>query len=675
MIAIITEKPSVAQDISRVLGVYTKKDGYMTGNGYMITWAFGHLIGLGLPEDYGFQRPSASELPVLPDQFRLSIRKKKTDRGYVTDAGVSKQVRTIEKVFNECDSIIVAMDSGREGENIFRYIYNYLECNKPFMRLWINSMTDEAIKKGFNSLQDGNKYDNLFHAADCRAKADWAIGINASRALSIASGIANNSLGRVQTPTLAMICARYLENRAHKTVDYWQNSIALSKGESCQLFTSAEKIYDKDEANSVYEHLKTYPSAKILSCEKKKTNQQPPLLYDLTTLQKEANTYHDLTADQTLQVMQILYEKKLISYPRTASRYIPEDVFAGIKPLLKFIVRMKSFAHYTALIPSELNRRSVDDDKVIDHHAIIVTGIQPETLTKQEHAIYCMIAGKMLEAFSQKCEKEILFVRACCDTMEFESKISRILSAGWRNVFQRNEDKEEDENHKTTVFPEYSENELVPISGHNLIQKKTHPRPLFTEASLLGAMENAGKNLEDETQREAIKDCGIGTPATRAAIIETLFTRKYIERSGKSLVPTEKGLYIYNAVKDMRIADVSLTGDWEKSLLEMEKGNFNPETFMQAIKVLTGQITSEILSAKMVSQGGRSIVCPKCNIGKISFYNKVAKCNNEACKLIVFRQMLNKTLTEQHLEQLFSKGMTKLIKGFKGKKEKPSKPF
>ena len=671
MIAIITEKPSVAQTIAKVLNINTRKEGCYVDNKYMITWAIGHLVSLALPEDYGFHRPVASELPILPDPFQFTMRKNKTMKGYVVDSGIAKQMRIIEKVFDECKSIIVATDAGREGELIFRLIYNYLGCTKPFKRLWISSLTDRAIQKGFDNLEEGEKYNNLYYAADCRSKADWLIGINSSRALGVASGIMNNSLGRVQTPTLAMICARYLEHRSHQTTHYWQHAISLQKNGICQNFTSDKKYENEKEAESIYEHLKTYSSAKILSYEKKETSQQPPLLYDLTALQKDANRYHSLTANDTLQILQDLYEKKLVSYPRTSSAYIPEDVFVGIRPLLEFVGRMKSFSHYAPTLQGmELNKRSVDDKKVTDHHALIITGVKPEVITNQELLVYCMIAGRMLEAFSPKCIKETLSVSVCCDDMEFASNISRVLSPGWRNVLKRQEDKEDDENHDNDVFPEYSENEIVGISSHNLMKRKTLPRPLFTEATLLSAMESCGKNLEDEVQRQALKECGIGTPATRAAIIETLFARGYVERSGKSLTPTEKGLYIYSVVKNMRIADVAMTGEWENSLGQIEKGDFYPDTFMKAVKILTEQITREILSAKIGCMGGRSIACPKCGTGSIMFTSKVARCNNDSCKLVVFRNILNKTLTDQHLEQLISSGKTKLIKGFKGKKEK-----
>ena len=614
MIAIIAEKPSVGREIARIAGATEAKDGYMEGNGYSVTWALGHLVQLALPGTYGYTRTSGDNLPLLPDPFQLVIRQRKTDRGMATDPVAAKQLRTIDSVFSRCSAIIVATDAGREGELIFRYIYSYLGYTKPFRRLWISSLTDEAIRKGLSELKEGTEYDSLYHAADCRAKADWLVGINASQALAIASGTFNQSLGRVQTPTLAMICARFKENREFVPTDYWQLSV---------------------------------------------------------TLQKDCNVHLDLSAEKTLAVAQSLYEKKLISYPRTGSRYIPDDVMRQVPDLLRGVIGMKEFREYGGTLDwDNLSTRSVNAGKVTDHHALIVTGVQPvmETLNEQELAVYRMIAGRMLEAFSPKCEKETLVIETTVDGLTFRSHSVSVVKPGWRAVFNRSEDKEKDEETENKGTARFDESETVPVSGRSLAKKKTMPKPLYTEATLLAAMESCGKELADEEAREAMKELGIGTPATRAAVIATLFKREYVERSGKALVPTDKGMAVYEAVKKMRVADVELTGSWEKTLIQIERHKLAPETFMRSISVYARQVTEEVLSIRFPETASGGIVCPKCGKGKIILRQKLAKCNNDGCGLLVFRRFLNKGLTDQHLAQLFSSGTTKLIKGFKGKK-------
>lgn len=672
MKAIIAEKPSVGMDIARVVGATEKKDGYCIGNGYMVTWALGHLVSLAMPGTYGYTKTAADDLPMIPEPFRLVAKQIKTAKGMVTDITANKQLKTIDEVFSKCDSIIVATDAGREGELIFRWIYDYLGYTKPFQRLWISSLTDEAIREGMENLRDGSDYDSLYAAADSRAKADWLVGMNASRALAIASGSANNSIGRVQTPTLAMICARFKENRNFVSTTYWQLHITLKQGEAHRRFVHPEEFKDKETAGTAYRKITSGSVATVTKVERKRTSQQAPLLYDLTTLQKDCNIHYDLTADKTLSIAQALYEKKLISYPRTGSRYIPEDVMAYIPSLLEKVVAMPDFKEYGATLDfSGLNTRSIDNAKVTDHHALIITGIAPQELSEAESAVYTLIAGRMLESLSPPCEKESLVMECTCEGMDFRSRSSVIVSPGWRGVFRRKEDRDKDEPEGNEGSAEFAEGEKIMVMGHGLAQKKTMPKPLYTEATLLAAMETCGKHITDEQAREAIKDSGIGTPATRAAIITTLVGRDYIARSGKSVVPTEKGMLVYEAVKDMRVADVELTGSWEKALAQIEGHTLDTETFMRSIRDYTGKATGEILRLSLQAMPGKFFTCPKCKTGKIIIRSKVAKCDHDGCGLLVFRKFLNKELTDQHLEQLLSSGSTKLIKGFKGKKGVP----
>ena len=565
-------------------------------------------------------------------------------------------------------AFITTLDN-REGELIFRWIYALLDCKKPFRRLWISSLTDEAIRKGLEELKDGSEYDSLYAAADSRAKADWLVGMNASRALAIVSGSSNNSIGRVQTPTLAMICSRYKENRSFVSTPYWQLHVTLNGGTShCRFFHPAT-FDDRQKAEAAYRSLSPDSSATVTKVERRKTLQQPPLLYDLTALQKDCNVHLDLPAAKTLDIAQSLYEKKLISYPRTGSRYIPHDVMACVPGLLERIMAMPGFATSAGILDfARLNTRSVDERKVTDHHALITTGIAPEGLSEAETAVYTLIAGRMLEAFSPYCEKEMLLMECRLEGMDFRSKGSTVVSPGWRGIFGRKEDWEDDEPETDEGTAVFAEGDTVPVSGFGLARKKTVPRPLYTEATLLAAMETCGREIADEQAREAVKELGIGTPATRAAIITTLFKRDYIARSGKSIVPTEKGLHIYEAVKDMLVADVSLTGSWENALAQIERHTLDPETFMASIRDYTRKATGEILKLSLPAAPVRTFTCPKCKTGHVILRGRTAKCDNEGCGLLVFRKFLNKELTDQHLEQLFSSGSTRLIKGFKGKK-------
>lgn len=663
---------SVGLDIARVVGAADRKDGYCTGNGYMVTWAMGHLVSLAMPGAYGYAKTSAEDLPILPDPFRLVPRQVRTDKGMVTDIAAARQLKVIDSVFDRCDSIIVATDCAREGELIFRWIYSYLGYTKPFKRLWISSLTDEAIREGMANLREGSGYDSLYAAADCRAKADWLVGLNASRALATASGSANSSIGRVQTPTLAMVCARFKENRRFVSTPYWQLHLTLKRQDAHRMFIHTEEFKDKDAAETAYRKITAGSLATITKAERKRTFQQAPLLYDLTTLQKDCNVHYDLTAEKTLSIAQSLYEKKLVSYPRTGSRHIPGDVMPHIPSLLEKVAAMPEFREYgDSFDLSNLNTRCVDDTKVTDHHALVITGIAPEGLSEAESTVYSMIAGRMLEAFSPPCEKELLVMECACEGMTFRSRSSSIVRPGWRGVFAGKEDREKDGLERDGGTAEFAGGETVPVTGHGLAQKKTLPKPLYTEATLLAAMETCGKDITDEQAKEAVKDSGIGTPATRAAIITTLIKRDYIARSGKSIVPTEKGMYLYEAVKDMRVADVELTGSWEKALSQIEGHTLDTETFMRSIRDYTRKVTGEILRLDFPATREKAFTCPKCKAGKIIIRSKTAKCDREGCGLLVFRRILNKELTDSHMEQLFSSGITKIIKGFKGKKGVP----
>lgn len=667
MIAVIAEKPSVARDIATVLGATKKNDGNISGNGYIVIWAFGHLVGLAMPDAYGIENFRRENLPILPQSFQLIPRQVKTDKGYKPDSGTVKQLRVIKEVFDQCDKIIVATDAGREGELIFRYIYQYLECRKPFVRLWISSLTDKAIRDGLQNLKDGIIYDNLFLSAKARSEADWLIGINASQALSIAAGRGAYSLGRVQTPTLAMICSRYLENKKFVPQKYWQLKLQTGKDSIEFSALSEEKFDSQQPAIDKLQTIKDSSQVQVKSVECKEVNQEPPLLYDLTTLQKEANTKLNFSADKTLSIAQKLYEGKLISYPRTGSRYISQDVFDEISERISLLKTYDRFTGYAkSMNGSKLNRRSVGDKKVTDHHALIITENKPGSLQSDEQVIYELIAGRMLEAFSEKCVKEVTSISLTSGESIFAVKGTVIKSAGWRVVFNAQEEGEEN-----AVLPALNEGDNLHLSDIELLEKQTKPKPLHTESSLLSAMENAGKELEDAEQKASMKDSGIGTPATRAAIIETLFTRQYIVRDKKALVPTEKGLAVYDIVRDKKIADVEMTGMWENALSKIESGEMNPDTFHKSTEVHASQITSELLGIQLTLSAQQDLTCPKCGTGRILLYPKVAKCDNTDCELVIFRNKSDKQLTNKQVAELVTVKKTGMIKGFKSKAGKP----
>ena len=630
-----------------------------------MTWAFGHLVQLAMPDGYGVRGFVRDNLPVIPETFMLIPRQTKAEKGYKPDSGVTAQIKVIARLFNGSEQIVVATDAGREGELIFRYLYHYIGCSTPFVRLWISSLTDKAIREGLRNLENGSKYDNLFLAAKARSESDWLVGINGTQALTIAAGHGTYSVGRVQTPTLGMVCERYWENRRFTPEAFWQLHIAVTGNDNdgTVKLSSSGKWKEKEPATVLYNKVKEAGTAAVTKVERREKTEETPLLFDLTTLQKEANAKHGFTAEQTLGIAQKLYEKKLVTYPRTGSRYIPDDVFAEIPKLLAFIGAMPEWKGKVQA-KAQPARRSVDGSKVTDHHALLVTGEKPLFLSKEDNTVYQMIAGRMIEAFSEKCVKDTTTVTAECAGAEFTVKGSVIRQAGWRAVYGE-EDKEE------ISIPDWQEGDTLTLKGCSITEGKTKPKPLHTEATLLSAMETAGKEIEDDALRQALKDCGIGTPATRAAIIETLFKRGYMERCKKSLVPTEKGLALYSVVKTMRIADVALTGEWEKELARIERGELPADTFRKEIETYTREITSELLSCdKLFAHKDSGCKCPKCGTGTMQFYGKVVRCDNAECGLPVFRLKANRTLSDEEIKDLLTEGHTKLLKGFKSKQGK-----
>ena len=582
IICIIAEKPSVARDIAHIVGANNRQDGFLEGNGYMVTWAMGHLITLAMPETYGFAAYKAEDLPIRPNPFRLIVRQVRKDKDYTSDPAALKQLKAIRGCFDKADRIIVATDAGREGELIFRYIYHHLNCHKPFDRLWISSLTDKAIREGLAHLKTGSAYDNLYHSAKARSEADWLVGINASRALSIARK-GGYSLGRVQTPTLAMVCRRYIENRDFSSVPYWKLSVAAEKEGISLKAVSSSAFKNEADAQSALAMLCEQSRLTVTSVARKVGHTSPPLLYDLTSLQKEANQKHGFSADKTLSIAQSLYEKKITTYPRTGSRYISEDVFEEVPTLLGRIG--------TAL-PTPLNCHSVDNGKITDHHAIIPTGETPSGLSTDETTIYQMVIHRFIEAFSPNSEEERMQVELTDGTNTFIWKACRSISLGWKAV-----------------------------------QK--------------------GKEVEAEKK---------------------LILRDYIRREKKTVVPTEKGLAVYEIVKDKRIANAEMTGSWELTLAAIEAGQMPPEKFAQGINSYVETICEELLAlAPPMQKSYPTYRCPKCGNESVGIYAKIAKCRHEGCDFHIFREICGTFLSEDNIRDLITTGRTPILKGLTSK--------
>ena len=708
MKTIIAEKPSVAKEIAHIVGATKREEGYLQGNGYYVTWAFGHLVQPAMPEAYGMKGFHAENLPVIPNPFILVPRQIKAENGYKPDTGVLAQIKIIGKLFDSSDRIIVATDAGREGELIFRYLYEYLGCKKPFDRLWISSLTDAAIREGLNNLKDGKEYDNLYHAAKARSEADWLVGINGTQALTIAAGRGTYSVGRVQTPTLGMVCERYWENKRFESKPFWQVHFGVVDADNGNIlkFTSANRWTDKATATDIYNKVKDAGSATITKVATKRKVEKAPLLYDLTTLQKEANSQYGFTAEHTLSIAQKLYEAKFITYPRTSSRYISDDVFATVPNLFKNLENHSEYGEIIKLLPDnkDYSKNSVNASKVTDHHALLITEHPAIGLYKDEKIVYDMVLHHMVEAFSADCIKEITSVTAQVkNEVEFGISGFIIRQTGWRELSLKEKNgkqvKDEDvtDNEvKEQVIPNWQEGQSINVTGCNITEGKTKPKPLHTESTLLAAMENpckreqsqtclgmlsaagfggtqtAGKDIEDETMRQAMKDCGIGTPATRAAIIETLLRREYMMRQQKKLVPTEKGLALHSVVKNMAIANVEMTGRWEAELAKIERGEANADEFTHDIEVYTREITAELLGCdKLFSHKESGCQCPKCKQGTMQFFGKVVRCSNKECGMPVFKQVAGKLLSNADITDLLTKGKTKTLNGFTSKQGKP----
>ena len=676
---ILAEKPSVGAGIAKVIGASdtSHKDkmcGWIEGNGYKVTWAFGHLIGLLSPEEMGFAN---NEFPFFPEEWKTKPKMKREKGEWKKDPIIDKQLKTIEKLFNGAERIIVATDAGREGELIFRYIYEYLGCTTPFSRLWISSLTDEAIRKGMQELEDGTNYDALSDAAHSRSQADWLVGYNASRALRVSTGFKGTlSLGRVQTPTLGMICQRYLDNKNFVPTPFWQISVDTEKNSIAFNVQSEEKYKTEDQANDSLSRVKAARQLKVTKVEKKRSNTKPPLLFDITSLQRAANSKFGMTAQETLDTAQSLYEKKFTTYPRTGSRYIPEDVFKTIPGILEKVSSYGDLGrHAAALKGKKLCKKSVDDNKITDHHALLPTGVVPSSLTGYEQKIYDLICGRMIEAFGEDYVADNTTVTMTANDVNFKAKGSTPVYMGWKAVFggEAAEEKKEDETEEGNAkLPELAEGDLLPINKAEVVRKTDKPQPIYTDSSLLAEMETCGKKIDDEQMREAMKDVGLGTPATRAATIEALIKRGYIKREKKKLLPEELGMQIYTMIKGRKIADVKTTGEWERDLALVEQGKIRASSFNDGINNFVLEVLEDLQTNCKPLEGTfgsqKEYSCPLCGKKMMDMKYSISCLEDDGgCGLRIQKEVAGKALPQSALDKLVEGKKTALIKGFTSK--------
>lgn len=563
------------------MGAHRFEKGYMTGNGYAVTWTFGNMLSLAMPKDYGNAKLERKDFPLVPGDFRLMVKHVRTDEGWIPDISAVMQLKTVEKVLAECDTIIAATEASREGEMTFRYLYRYLGCRQPVQRLWLSSLTDEAIRKGMTNLLPVRMFDRMFLASDSRNKADWLLGMNASYALCKATGLGNHSLGRVQTPVLAAVSSRYRERENHIGADSWPVYISMHKDGTLLKMRCTDEFSDRETALMFYNDCKYAEQARITSVHRQQKEVSPPAPYNLTGLQKDASCLYGLTAGQTADIAQGLYEKKLISYPRTDGHHIAREVYDTLPAVMEKVlpwsgIRPGARLTDTMLLPEQLS----GNDSLAEHPAITVTGVRPEGLGRQEMQVYTLIAGRLLEAFMPPCRVECTTVEAVCAARTFRIQTCRILDKGWHAVFER-ENAVLPQGFTWQELPALSAGDTLPVSACNLVHRKDLPASPFTDAELIEYMDTAG----------------LGTPATRAGIIQTLIERKYIRYSGRYIIPTRKGLFIYETIRGTGIADAALTTGWEARLARMERGKLTQNVFLREVADLTQKVTDEIFQA------------------------------------------------------------------------------
>lgn len=586
MIVCIAEKPSVARDIAEVLGARTKKDGYIEGNGYQVTWTFGHLCTLKEPHEYtpAWKVWSLGSLPMIPPRFGIKL---------INDSGIERQFHIIEGLMQKADGIINCGDAGQEGELIQRWVMQKAGAHCPVKRLWISSLTEEAIREGFAKLKDQSEFQPLYEAGLSRAIGDWVLGMNATRLYTLKYGQNKQvlSIGRVQTPTLALIVKRQLEIENFKPEPYWELKTVYRE----TTFSSTKgKFTSKEEGEKFLETVRNAPFT-VTDVSAKKGTEAPPRLFDLTSLQVECNKKFGFSADMTLQLIQSLYEKKVATYPRVDTTFLSDDIYPKCPSIL---AGLKSYEAYTApLYGKKLikSKKVFDNSKVTDHHAIIPTGVQPQGLSDMEQKVFDLIARRFIAVFYPDCKFSTTTVLGEVEKVEFKVTGKQILDPGWRVIFGKDQQEETKDGDEERVLPVFNIGESGPHVP-DLNEKWTQPPKPYTEATLLRAMETAGKLVDNDELRDALKENGIGRPSTRAAIIETLFKRHYIRKERKNLIATPTGVELIQLIREDLLKSAELTGIWEKKLREIERRSYDAATFLNELKQMVADIVNSVLS-------------------------------------------------------------------------------
>ena len=589
MIVCIAEKPSVAKDIARIIGATTSHNGYMEGNGYQVTWTFGHLCTLKEPDDYTpfWRKWTLSALPMIPPRFGIKL---------IEDDGIKRQFAVIEKLMQAADGIINCGDAGQEGELIQRWVMQKAQAKCPVRRLWISSMTDEAIREGFQTLKDQSTYDPLYRAGLCRAIGDWILGMNATRLYTLKYGQNRQvlSIGRVQTPTLALIVNRQKEIDNFVPEPYWVLSTIYRE----TLFTATKgKFMSKEEGEQSFALIQDKPFT-VIDVQKKKGSEAPPHLYDLTSLQVDCNKKFSLSADTTLKIIQTLYERKLTTYPRVDTQYLSDDIYPKCPQILKGLKGYESFTAPLAGKPLKKSKKVFDTSKVTDHHAIIPTGVAANGLTDLERHVYDLVTRRFISVFYPDCIFTTTTALGKVEEVEFKATGKQILQPGWRAIYSKDTDATDDDAKKDNeekILPDFVKGESGPHTP-TLTEKWTTPPKYYTEATLLRAMETAGKFVEDEELRAALKENGIGRPSSRAGIIETLFKRRYIKRERKNLLATATGIELIDTIREELLKSCELTGIWEKKLRDIEHLKYDATQFIEELKQQIYDIVLQVLS-------------------------------------------------------------------------------
>ncbi|MBJ6368519.1 type IA DNA topoisomerase [Snuella sedimenti] len=670
----IAEKPSVAREIATVLGANTKRDGYYEGNGYAVTYTFGHLCTLYEPNDYKpyWKSWDLNNLPMLPDKFQTKV---------VANSGIQKQFKIVKGLFDKAEEVINCGDAGQEGELIQRWVLNQAGYKGVVKRLWISSLTTEAIKEGFESLKPSEDYDNLYYAGFSRAIGDWLLGINATRLYTVKHGGYKQvlSVGRVQTPTLAMVVNRFKEIENFKPQPYWELQTLYRD----TLFSYEEGRFFKKEDGEVLAEKVKKCDFEIVSIAKKKGKEYAPKLFDLTGLQVYCNTKFGFSADETLKIVQKLYEMKVVTYPRVDTTFLPSDIYPKVPGILQKLTKYSVLT--TPLLSSgkkiKKSSKVFNDKKVTDHHAIIPTGIQANLQYNQQQ-VYDIIVRRFIAVFYDDCSVANTTVVGVADDVSFKTTGKEILDKGWRIVFEKPNTKEKE----SGILPVFTKGEKGPHEP-SFLEKETKPPKQYTEASLLRAMETAGKQVDDEDLRELMKENGIGRPSTRASIIETLFKRKYIKRNKKQVLPTQTGIQLIDTIQNELLKSAELTGLWEKQLKDIEKGAFKAGAFIKNMKRMVDALVYEVRSetkranishkalveSKAIKKPVKSKVgiesesCPKCKNGHLIKGKAAYGCTEYAqgCGFVLPFKFKGKKVSEKQFVRLLQKGSTVNLKGFK----------